>query len=143
MISAHTSARSVGSVTDTTIPTTDLNDGRSIPRLGFGTFQVPPAEFRTAWFLESMATQILVIFVIRTNGRPWRDRPRPALAVSSLAALVVALALPFTPAGRWFGFEPPPATVLAGIGLVVIAYLAAAELLKPVALRPGHAPTAR
>ena len=106
-------------------------------------FQVPPAEFRTAWFLESMATQILVIFVIRTNGRPWRDRPRPALAVSSLAALVVALALPFTPAGRWFGFEPPAATVLAGIGLVVIAYLAAAELLKPVALRPGHAPTAR
>lgn len=36
-------------------------------------FHASPAEFRTAWFLESMATQILVIFVIRTNGRPWRD----------------------------------------------------------------------
>ena len=33
-------------------------------------FHASPAEFRTAWFLESMATQILVIFIIRTNGRP-------------------------------------------------------------------------
>ena len=67
-------------------------------------FHATPPEFRTAWFLELMATQILVIFVIRTNGRPWSDLPRPWLAASSLGALVVAMALPFTPAGRvvWF-----------------------------------------
>jgi len=97
-------------------------------------FHVTPDQFRTAWFLESMATQILVIFVIRTNGRPWRDWPRPALAASSLVALAVALALPFTPIGLWFGFEVPPVPVLAGIGLVVLGYLVTAELLKPVAL---------
>ena len=36
-------------------------------------FRAAPAEFQTAWFLESMATQILVIFIIRTNGRPWQE----------------------------------------------------------------------
>jgi magnesium-transporting ATPase (P-type) len=46
-------------------------------------FNASPAEFRTTWFLESMATQILVIFIIRTNGRPWQDIPRPALVASS------------------------------------------------------------
>ncbi|PZU95232.1 MAG: magnesium-translocating P-type ATPase [Chelatococcus sp.] len=102
-------------------------------------FHASPAEFRTAWFLESMATQILVIFVIRTNGRPWQDFPRPALAASSLLALAVATALPFTPAAAWFGFEAPPALMLAGIGLVVIGYLVSAELLKPLALKPGIA----
>ena len=97
-------------------------------------FKATPAEFQTAWFLESMATQILVIFIIRTNGRPWRDFPNPALTASSLIALVVAIALPFTPAGRWFGFEAPPPFMLAGIGLVVVAYLVSAELLKRVAI---------
>ena len=57
-------------------------------------FKVVPAQFQTAWFVESMATQILVIFVIRTNGRPWKDLPRPWLVASSLSALVVAMALP-------------------------------------------------
>ncbi|MEP6838069.1 MAG: cation transporting ATPase C-terminal domain-containing protein, partial [Bradyrhizobium sp.] len=110
--------------------------------LTFGTlllvFKASPAEFQTAWFLESMATQILVIFVIRTNGRPWRDLPNPALTASSLVALGVAMALPFTTAGRWFGFEVPPPLMLAGIGVVVVVYLISAELLKHWAIRHRH-----
>jgi len=99
-------------------------------------FHASPAEFRTAWFLESMATQILVIFVIRTNGRPWRDLPRIPLAASSLLALVVAIALPFSPIGGWFGFETPPTPVIIGIGAIVIAYLVSAELSKSLAVKP-------
>jgi Mg2+-importing ATPase len=97
-------------------------------------FNASPAEFRTTWFLESMATQILVIFIIRTNGRPWQDLPRPALAVSSLAALIIAMVLPFTPVGSWFGFATPPPVMLAGIGMIVVVYLVFAELLKPLAV---------
>ena len=101
-------------------------------------FKASPAEFQTAWFLELMATQILVIFVVRTNGRPWQDLPNPALTASSLIALVVAMALPFTPAGHWFGFEAPPPLMLAGIGLVVIVYLISAEFLKHLAVSYRH-----
>ena len=97
-------------------------------------FQASPEVFRTAWFLESMATQILVIVVIRTRGRPWRDGPGGALAASSLAALSVALAVPFTPLGPRLGFEAPPPAVLAAVALITAAYLAAAEGVKPWAI---------
>jgi Mg2+-importing ATPase len=98
-------------------------------------FKASPEEFRTTWFLESMATQILVIFIIRTNGRPWRSLPQPVLTASSLVALVVAMTLPFTPLGGWFGFVAPPPVVLAATALIVLVYLASAELLKPLAIR--------
>lgn len=91
-------------------------------------------EFRTAWFIESMATQILIVFAIRTNGRPWKDLPRLPLAMSSLGALVVALGIPLSPIGWWFGFSWPSAAVLITIGAIVIAYIAAVELLKPWAI---------
>ncbi|EJN11502.1 magnesium-translocating P-type ATPase [Bradyrhizobium sp. YR681] len=100
-------------------------------------FQASPDEFRTAWFVESMATQIFVIFIIRTNGRPWRNWPDPVLSASSLVALLVAMVLPFTPVGTWFGFVTPPPIMMAGIALLVVVYLACAELLKPFAIRAG------
>lgn len=93
-------------------------------------FHVAAPEFRTAWFLESMATQILVIFVIRTNGRPWADLPRRPLAASSLGALLVAMALPFTPIGEWFGFIAPPLAVVVSLGTLTVTYLVSAEVLK-------------
>jgi Mg2+-importing ATPase len=99
-------------------------------------FHATPDEFRTAWFLESMATQILVIFIIRTNGRPWSHRADPMLTASSLIALLIALVLPFTPAGAWFGFVAPPVAMLAAIAALVVAYLVSAESLKSLAVRP-------
>ena len=56
--------------------------------------------FQTGWFVESMATQVLVIFVIRTRGRPWASLPSPWLAATSIAIVAVAALLPLTPVGR-------------------------------------------
>jgi P-type Mg2+ transporter len=97
-------------------------------------FHAAPEEFRTLWFLESMATQILVIFIIRTNGRPWNNWPHPALTMSSLLALVVAMIVPFSPIGAWFGFQTPPLEVTFSVGLIVVAYLVCAEFVKRVAI---------
>jgi Mg2+-importing ATPase len=93
-------------------------------------FHVAPEEFRTAWFLETMATQILVIFIIRTNGRPWAELPQRWLVLSSLGALAVAMVLPFTPLAASFGFQAPPVNVLFGLIGVVAAYLVATEIVK-------------
>ncbi|CCD86292.1 putative Magnesium-translocating P-type ATPase [Bradyrhizobium sp. ORS 285] len=98
-------------------------------------FHATPDEFRTAWFLESMATQILVIFIIRTNGRPWSNRADPMLTASSLIALGVAMTVPFTPAGAWFGFVAPPIAMLAAIAALVAIYLVCAEGLKSFAVQ--------
>ncbi|CAN5139638.1 magnesium-translocating P-type ATPase [soil metagenome] len=106
-------------------------------------FKASPAEFRTSWFLESMVTQILVIFIIRTNGRPWRERPHPFLAATSIGALLFAVILPFSPVGAWFGFKAPPLSMTVSLFGVVISYLVCAELLKPIAIRKLSRPRHR
>ena len=83
---------------------------------------------------ELMATQILVIFIIRTKGRPWSNWPHPALTMSSLLALAAAMIVPFSPIGAWFGFWAPPLEVTCGVGLIVVVYLACAEFVKRVAI---------
>lgn len=97
-------------------------------------FHASTPHFQTAWFLESMATQILVIFVIRTNGLPWADRPNRALVATSIGALVVAIALPFTPLARLLGFQQPPWLMTTGILLLVLLYLVSTQLLKSFAI---------
>lgn len=99
-----------------------------------GLFHVGVAEFRAAWFLESMATQILVVFVIRTARPAWRSRPHPALTFSALAGLALALALPFLPWAGLLGFAAPDAAVMGTIALLVAGYLGSAEWLKRHAL---------
>ena len=89
-------------------------------------FEVSPDLFRTAWFVELTATQILVIFIIRTRGFSWASRANPLLVISSLEALTVAFAIVLMPWGVGLGFVHLPATLLAAITAVVIAYLAAA-----------------
>ncbi|MGE3900101.1 MAG: magnesium-translocating P-type ATPase [Variibacter sp.] len=101
-------------------------------------FAVDFDVFRTAWFVESIVTQILVIFVIRSAKPPWMSRPHPALIASSLGALAVALLLALTPAGQFFGFVSPPPLVLGAIAVVSITYLVAAQGFKHIAMRSSR-----
>jgi Mg2+-importing ATPase len=100
----------------------------------FLVFHTSVEVFRTGWFLESIATQTLVVFLIRTRGHFWRDRPSSSLTASTLGALAVALAIPFSPLGAWFGFRAPPMLVNLVLAGIVVLYLACAELLKPLAM---------
>jgi Mg2+-importing ATPase len=93
-------------------------------------FNATEALFQTGWFMESLATQVLVIFVIRTRGSPLRSRPNPFLAGTSLTVVAVGILLPYTAIGRWFGFVPLPLPFLGALGAMVICYLALAEGVK-------------
>jgi magnesium-transporting ATPase (P-type) len=93
-------------------------------------FNATEALFQTGWFMESLATQVLVIFVIRTNGNPLRSRPNPVLAATSLAIVAVAIGLPYTAIGRWFGFVPLPLAFLAVLCAMVVCYPVLAEGTK-------------
>ena len=86
--------------------------------------------FRTGWFVESLATQVLVIFVIRTRGSPFASRPATALVAVSLAVLALAVALPFTPAAAPLGFVAPPPVFFGVLVVLVVSYLALAEVVK-------------
>ena len=99
-------------------------------------FGAAPDLFRTAWFLELIATQILVIFVIRTHGPAWMSRPHPVLIATSLAALAGGLILVVSPVAATLGFVPVSSELTLTIAVIVLAYLACAEVAKHVADRP-------
>lgn len=93
-------------------------------------YHAGPDAFRTAWFVESILTQILVIFVIRTRLLPWQSRPHRALVATSLGALALALFLATGPFGPAFGFAPLPLSLLLCVIGLAAAYLALAQGLK-------------
>jgi len=93
-------------------------------------FEAGEAMFRTGWFIESMATQVLVIFVLRTHARPWKSLPHPWLAAAAVMVVATAAALPFTPAATLLGFVRPSAGMLLAIGVLALSYLACAEVAK-------------
>ena len=115
-------------------PLSSLFDAATFALL-LGVFHVGVEQFRTAWFVESIATQILVIFVIRTSARCWTSRPHPLLVTSSLGALALALLLALTPLGTLFAFVPLPAGLLLAVAGIAALYLALAEALKPLAVK--------
>ena len=90
------------------------------------------ALFQTGWFVESLCTQVLVIFVIRTRGSPLATRPHPLLVFTSLAVVACALVLPFTSLGAYFGFVRPPAILYGMIAIMTATYLLMVEAVKRV-----------
>ena len=86
--------------------------------------------FHTGWFIESISTQVLVIFVIRTRGNPFRSRPNIALTVTSLTVVLVAATLPFTPFAVQLGFVAPPPAFFMILPGMVLCYLVAVEFVK-------------
>jgi Mg2+-importing ATPase len=88
------------------------------------------AQFHTGWFVESLATQTLVLFVIRTMGNPLVSRPSLALSITTLSVVAIGLLLPITPLGPLLGFTVPPPVFFAFLCVATIAYLALVEIVK-------------
>jgi Mg2+-importing ATPase len=93
-------------------------------------FGAGEALFQTGWFMESMATQVLVVFAIRTRRLFFRSRPNSFLVAMALGVVAVAIALPLLPVGHWFGFVPPPPLFFAYLVGATLAYLGLVEIVK-------------
>jgi len=90
--------------------------------------------------VESLVTQTLVLFVIRTMQNPLKSRPSRALAATTIAVALAAVALPYTPVAGPLGFVPLPASFLAFIAAATITYLALVELVKRLVFAPAVVP---
>jgi Mg2+-importing ATPase len=88
------------------------------------------AHFHTGWFIESLVTQTLVLFVIRTAGNPFQSRPSFALTATVLAVVLIGLTLPQTPLAASLGFTPMPLTFYFFVIGVTATYLLLVELVK-------------
>jgi len=96
-------------------------------------FDASPTLFRSGWFVESLATQSLAIFAIRTRRVPFfRSRPSKPLLTSTLAVVAIGFVLPFSPLAHTLGFTRLPLGLVAAIVAIVPTYLLVLELGKRV-----------
>ena len=101
-------------------------------------------EFRTGWFVESIATQTLVIYVIRTRRVPFlKSRPSTSMLLVPTGMALVGAILPWTGVAHFLGFTPLPAKFFLLLFAMVVVYLVLVEIAKTRFYRAPHARTPR
>jgi Mg2+-importing ATPase len=99
-------------------------------------FHAGAAEFRSGWFIESLATQTLVIFAIRTRRIPFfRSHPSLPLILAAVSVVIVGSVLPATPLADTLGFSPLPPAFFAALAGMVLGYLILIEAGKRIFYR--------
>ena len=94
-------------------------------------FNAAAGEFRAGWFIESIATQTLIIFAIRTRRVPFfRSRPSVGLICATLGVVIVGVYLPLSPLAGVLGFDPLPVPFFLTLIALVVPYLALVEIAK-------------
>jgi Mg2+-importing ATPase len=93
-------------------------------------FDAGETLFRTGWFVESIATQVLVIFIIRTRRNPFSSRPNRWLTVTSLSIVAIAMLLPLSPFAEYLGFMPLPPLFFGLLTVLIGVYLLTVECCK-------------
>ncbi len=93
-------------------------------------FYASESLFHTGWFVESLATQTLVLFIIRTVGNPLRSRPSLPLTITVLGIVAFGMLLPFTPFAAPLGFTPLPGLYFLFRAAMIITYLLLVEVVK-------------
>ena len=101
--------------------------------LMLGVLHAGAVEFRTGWFVESLATQTLIIFAIRTRKVPFfRSRPGGLMTLTTLTVVCVGVLLTVSPLAHTLGFTPLPVQFYAVLAGFVLVYLLLVELAKKV-----------
>ena len=98
-------------------------------------FHAGQTTFHTGWFVESLATQTLVLFVIRTSGNPFRSRPSRSLTIAVIGIVVIGMVLPYTPLAGPLGFTPLSPLFFLYLIVATGTYLLLVEIGKRVLMR--------
>ena len=98
-------------------------------------FNAGAVLFHTGWFVESLATQTLVLFIIRTAGNPLRSRPSRPLTITTLLIIALGILLPYTPLAGPLGFTPLPAPYFLFLVVMTTIYLLLVQLVKSRLMR--------
>ena len=102
-------------------------------------FHAGQREFHTGWFVESLATQTLVLFIIRTMGNPLKSRPSTPLAVTTVLIVIIGVLLPYSPLANLLGFTKLPGAYFSFLAISTATYLLLVEVAKHLLFRPREA----
>lgn len=101
----------------------------------FYIFHASITEFRTAWFMESLLTEILILLVIRTQRPFFKSRPSKYLLLASLFTFLACIGIPYLPFAALFQLYPLPATLFGCIIAIVALYIIMAEMSKKLLIK--------
>ena len=93
-------------------------------------FHAGQTQFHTGWFVESFATQTLVLFIIRTTGNPLKSRPSLPLVIATVSIVIIGFLIPYSPFARLLGFTALPGPYLAFLAFSTVTYLMMVEFAK-------------
>jgi Mg2+-importing ATPase len=93
-----------------------------------------PEQFRTGWFMESVISASSIVLVIRSRQPFFKSMPGRYLLIATLLIVVITLLLPYTPIASLFGFQPLPVIFLVLLGVIVVLYITAAEIMKKTSI---------
>ena len=93
-------------------------------------FNASPSFFQTGWFVESLATQTLVVFIIRTESNPLRSRPSLPLSLTVVSVVLIGMVIPFTPLADLMGFVALPPIYFLIMAIYIATYLLLVEIVK-------------
>jgi Mg2+-importing ATPase len=98
-------------------------------------FRFGETLFHTGWFVESLATQTLVLFVIRTVEKPWKNKPSVPLVITTLLVVMIGIILPYTTVADRLGLAPLSRSYFVFLVIVVVSYLTIVEAVKGKVMR--------
>lgn len=93
-------------------------------------FQASVEEFRTAWFIESLLTELVIALIVRTRLPFYRSRPSALLLRSTIMLVGLTLLIPYLPFSRWLGFTPLSLNLMLVVIALLILYAVSAEVAK-------------
>lgn len=92
--------------------------------------KVKEADFQTGWFVESILTELFILFIIRTHKNFFNSQPGKYLFLLSIVGLILTIGLPYMPFANKVGLVPLPMTNMCAILLIVFTYIITADILK-------------
>jgi Mg2+-importing ATPase len=93
-------------------------------------FRAGPELFRTAWFVESLLTELVIALVVRTRRPFFRSRPGNVLLWSTVGLIALTLAVPYLPSIGVFGFVTLSGPLVATIVAITALYVGTTEIVK-------------
>ena len=94
-------------------------------------FHAPQELFHTGWFVESLTTQVFIVYIIRTSKIPFLEsRPSKVLLLTTLGIVALGAIIPYTVVGAYFGFKPLPAIFFLLLAAISLVYLLLVQGVK-------------
>jgi Mg2+-importing ATPase len=101
-------------------------------------FHAKVHEFQSAWFLGSILTEVVVLFVLRTRRPFFRSRPSKWIVIASIVVALVSCCIPYSPLAKPLQLVGLSLPLFLSIIAITLVYVASNEIVKRIFWKPNQ-----